>query len=323
VVGISPFTPEQVEIIVRFSKVFEQAYTRFLDLKKAEAQTREAQIESALERVRSRTNAMHRSESLHDVISEIYMQLRHLNFRFDGADFLTDYKDGFTLWLATGQTSAPTKMRVPAFDHKIFRLLSEAAKKRKGFFSFILTREEKDDYFNHTFENSVAKNASDSDKKKLLNAEGMATSCVVLKNIILSVTNFDSIPYTEAENEIIKRFAYVFEQSYTRFLDLQKAEAQAREAQIEAALERVRSKAMAMHTSKDLFETINAFFKELKFLGLTPLRCGVAEINDATKTSNSTVTTALTQGETYETIAKLKLTGHPILEGIYDSWKNQ
>ena len=42
-------------------------------------------------------------------------------------------------------------------------------------------------------------------------------------------------------HDIFKRFAKVFEQTYTRFLDLQKAEAQAREAQIEAALEKVRS----------------------------------------------------------------------------------
>ena len=38
-------------------------------------------------------------------------------------------------------------------------------------------------------------------------------------------------PYPEPE--IFQRFAKVFEQTYTRFLDLQKAEAQAREAQIE------------------------------------------------------------------------------------------
>jgi hypothetical protein len=33
---------------------------------------------------------------------------------------------------------------------------------------------------------------------------------------------------------VFRRFANRFEQAYTRFLDLQKAEAQAREAQIEA-----------------------------------------------------------------------------------------
>jgi hypothetical protein len=39
--------------------------------------------------------------------------------------------------------------------------------------------------------------------------------------------------------KIMKRFANVFEQTYTRFLDIKKAEAQAREAKIETALERV------------------------------------------------------------------------------------
>ena len=51
--------------------------------------------------------------------------------------------------------------------------------------------------------------------------------------------------------KICARFAAVFEQTYTRFLDLQKAESQAREAQIEAALERVRSQSMGMQNSLD------------------------------------------------------------------------
>ena len=57
-------------------------------------------------------------------------------------------------------------------------------------------------------------------------------------------------PQPNASN-LLKRFAKVFEQTYTRFLDLQKAEAQAREAQIEAALERVRARSMAMHHSSE------------------------------------------------------------------------
>ena len=56
-----------------------------------------------------------------------------------------------------------------------------------------------------------------------------------------------------------KRFANVFEQTYTRFLDLQKAEAQAREAQIELALERVRARTMAMQNSDELSETVIGF----------------------------------------------------------------
>jgi hypothetical protein len=37
-----PFSAEEDSILKRFCRVFHQAYTRFLDLKKAEAQAREA-----------------------------------------------------------------------------------------------------------------------------------------------------------------------------------------------------------------------------------------------------------------------------------------
>jgi hypothetical protein len=72
---------------------------------------------------------------------------------------------------------------------------------------------------------------------------------------------------------ILRRFANAFGQAYTRFLDLQKAEAQAREAQIEAGLERVRSRAMAMQTSEELRELIGTVFTELTKLDLVLTRC--------------------------------------------------
>jgi hypothetical protein len=50
---------------------------------------------------------------------------------------------------------------------------------------------------------------------------------------------YEQVPHV---HDIFKRFTKVFEQTYTRFLDLQKAEAQSREAQIQLALERVRAK---------------------------------------------------------------------------------
>jgi hypothetical protein len=62
--------------------------------------------------------------------------------------------------------------------------------------------------------------------------------------------------------DIFKRFTAVFEQTYTRFLDLQKAEAQARQAQIEASLERVRASAMAMHRSDELSNVLAILFEQ-------------------------------------------------------------
>jgi hypothetical protein len=63
---------------MRFGKVFEQAYTRFLDLQKAEAQAREAQIEAAVERIRSQSMAMHHPDDLDKVNKEILSQLNWL-----------------------------------------------------------------------------------------------------------------------------------------------------------------------------------------------------------------------------------------------------
>ena len=97
---------------------------------------------------------------------------------------------------------------------------------------------------------------------------------IFFKGFLLFIT-YEPVP--EAQN-IFKRFAKVFEQTYTRFLDLQKAEAQAREAQIELALERVRARTMAMQKSDELSKQHQSVL-ELKNLGIETIRCGVGIFN--------------------------------------------
>src|SRR6186997_1034553 len=55
-----------------------------------ESKNRELEIEAALERVRSRTNAMHRSENLHDVIQVVHDQFVHLNIQVGQVGFVMD-----------------------------------------------------------------------------------------------------------------------------------------------------------------------------------------------------------------------------------------
>jgi hypothetical protein len=57
--------------------------------------------------------------------------------------------------------------------------------------------------------------------------------CAFFSQGYLMFISFESVPDA---HDIFKRFAKVFEQTYTRFLDLQKSEAQARESQIQLAL---------------------------------------------------------------------------------------
>ena len=84
---------------------------------------------------------------------------------------------------------------------------------------------------------------------------------------------------TENELKIYRRFTSVLTLTYKRYKDLKQAEEQAREATIEAALERVRGKAMAMRNSDDLSSAASMVFTELRKLGINPIRSGVGIIS--------------------------------------------
>ena len=84
----------------------------------------------------------------------------------------------------------------------------------------------------------------------------------------------------EDEQEILRRFSVEFERTYTRFNDLKQAEAQAREAQIEAALERIRARTMSMQKSDELADTAAHLFRQLNELGIHPYRCNIGIIEE-------------------------------------------
>src|SRR6185436_1715151 len=74
--------------------------------------------------------------------------------------------------------------------------------------------------------------------------------------------------FSATDNDILQRFGKVFEQTCTRFLDLQKAEAQVRDAKIEAALERTRTQSMIMQHSKELDDTLRVFHEQVLLLNI-------------------------------------------------------
>jgi signal transduction histidine kinase len=88
----------------------------------------------------------------------------------------------------------------------------------------------------------------------------------------LMFITFEPVPESY---DIFRRFAKVFEQTYTRFLDLQKAEKQAQEAIKQASLDRVRGEIASMQTSKDLSRVTPLIWRELKALEVPFFRCGV------------------------------------------------
>jgi signal transduction histidine kinase len=241
---------------------------------------RELKIEAALERVRSRSMTMHRSEELSDVIRIVSSQLQLLGFKFDNVSFvLSSTSEDYDFWFSLPSQSQPHHIYVPYLNNPINNRAREARSKGLRFFADIVDPAASGAWHQHMLDHNQMNFLSAEAKKNVLTC-GFARSVAIMPNIMLVIGNYASNPYSDDENAIIQRFATVFEQAYTRFLDLQKAEAQAREAQIEAALERVRAKAMAMHSSKDISDATAIVFNELTLLGIEMERCGIALIND-------------------------------------------
>src|SRR5258705_616466 len=317
-------TEEEEQIVVKFANEFGRAYQRFLDLQKAEAQAREAKIEASLERVRAGTMAMYKSEDLSKVAEAVFKELDTLELGIlrCGIGIINKENRNADAWITSVSDEGKTVQVSGNESMDQHPLLQGAydAWLNKTDFSYILEGEAMVQYYKTSGVGKVRL----PDSQLILSADEITTQYYQIAVFEAGgLFAFSANAFPEEAKMVMKRFAAVFNQSYTRFLDLQKAEAQAREAQIEASLERVRAHAMAMHNSADLSSTVNIFFKELKTLGIIPMRCGVGEINEVTQTSDLVFTTADKQGELYELPGKLKHEGHPVVENIYNYWKRQ
>ena len=314
---------ETIQLLERFAGVFDLTYTRFLDLQKAEDQAREAMIEMALERVRASSMAMHRSDELDKVIKEVTEQLILLGFDFDASNITIDPTPaGLYVWNASPAQPIPSGVYIPYKDIDIINWIYSDWASHEGVKTNTFNKAQKNAFFRHYFAHTEARNISDQRKKYILDAKSLIFSFSCRKDFALGLLNYRGVVYTEEQNDILARFAKVFEQSYTRFLDLQKAEAQAREAQIEAALERVRGKTMVMHNSQDVAETVAALFDEFVKLGIKTFRCGIG-IMHQTKEMELWTAKPNASGKAELFTGRLDMTMHPLLQGAYSAWEHK
>jgi signal transduction histidine kinase len=275
---------EEKHILKRFSKEFERAYTRFLDLQKAEAQAREAQIEAALERVRSRSLAMHRSDELEQVAASLFEAIVGLGIAMDGALlFVFDReKRNITLWVTIVQLTNPVLIELPyeeeMKDNEIILDYWKATDQGQAL-SKVYTGEAKNEYFRYVQRHNSSK-ISVQTKNHLIDLPAWHLSFAAEKNTMLGLDSWSGHLFTESDLNTLRKFARAFEQAYVRFLDLQKAESQAREAQIQLALERVRARTMAMQSSEELAEVSYLLNKQVVELGIPTRGCAFNIYNE-------------------------------------------
>ncbi|MEP7376427.1 MAG: hypothetical protein ABI675_23720, partial [Chitinophagaceae bacterium] len=271
--GMSTYNPlneDELNLFKRFKNVFELAYRRYLDIEKAEAQAREAQIQLALERVRARTMAMQKSDELSETAVLLFHQLMSLGLDLRGCGFNIWEKDEktCTAWMSGPEGTLSLPFNLPLTEDPFFIRYYESRQNGEDFWVYETGKEELVARYEYLRTLPVLGELLEKEQK---DGMGIELPPFVVDHVVnFSNGNLIFITYKHhpEESDIFKRFGKVFEQTYTRFLDLQKAEAQAREAKIEAALERTRTQSMIMQHSKELDDTLRVFHEHVLLLGI-------------------------------------------------------
>ena len=146
-------------------------------------------------------------------------------------------------------------------------------------------------------------------------------SSAITRNLSIWMVNYDGNVFSKADNDVLKRITKVFDQAYTRFLDIQKAEKQAREAQVEAALEKIRNRTLLMKDSGELNEAVAVFFQQFQSLDLLPkeARTYFCDINAETDTAEVWMTHA--DGTVMTDSHQTPLTRSASMSQFYEGWK--
>jgi signal transduction histidine kinase/DNA-binding response OmpR family regulator len=249
------------------------------------AKNRELEIEKAFEKVREYAMAMRHSTDLQKIVNIVAQELNNMNLDITGVFMVINNDEidkQFTFWGSTGVAETYMKRAaIPFLDRPIYRVLAEATTKGERFFVEEYTREEKIEFFEHLFKHPPYNSSTPEWKEQVFSREGGYTRSVSVSHYTsIFVVNHFGRRLSEEDNWILKRFGQVFEQSYTRFLDIQKAEALAREAIKQASVDRVRGEIASMRTSEDLNRITPIIWRELETLEVPFIRCGVFIVDE-------------------------------------------
>ncbi len=230
-----------------------------------EIQNRELEIESSLERIRSKALAMHSSNDVSETISAAFEELKKLGVYSirSGVGLLAEGSTDAQVYAATQAADGRIKALATKrnmLDHPALILQYEEWKKQSDF-EQVLSGDELMSYYSHQFYQS----AKDGIHKANPGVQEYGYYFSFEDGLFYS---WSDQPYSEAEKNILHRFRSIVALTFRRYLDLQKAETQAREARIEAALERTRTQSMLMQHSKQLDDTLRVFHEQVLLLGI-------------------------------------------------------
>src|ERR1035437_4527899 len=277
--AISEFKLERTEKVKRTTAILLEETIEELEQKRkaVEAQNRELEVESSLERVRTQAMSMNKPNDLMDICQVVYTELQLLDFNELRNAMINIYNDDKNSFLKYdySATAGKTVTQMPYNFHPLIdKQVRETKNAGDAFNEFSFTGKELKDF------RELRKNNGELDDPKLEDSSSLHYYFYSIGNGSIGISTYSAI--TAEKLELLKRFRNVFNLSYQRYTDIALAEAQAREAQIELALERVRARTMAMQQSNELTDAASLLFHQVKSLGISQWTCGfnIWEIGD-------------------------------------------
>jgi signal transduction histidine kinase len=298
--GLSTFSAisnEQLNTLKRFKQVFELSYRKYVDVTRAEEQTREAQIELGLERVRTKAMAMQKSEDLGGAIAIVFEELDKLKLDIIrvGIGIINKEKRTADLWTAT-KSDDNSVMQVVGDEsmdlHPLLKGVFEAWLKQEDF-NYVLQGSDLNDYYKAL----TGANFKLPESQSFVSGHGELTHHHF--NALFPAGGlfaFRETPFTDEAKQVMKRFANVFNLTYTRFNDLKLAEHQAEQANLDL-IKLHAEKKRAEEALKELKDTQTQLIQSEKMASLGELTAGIAHeiqnplnfVNNFSEVSNELV----------------------------------
>jgi signal transduction histidine kinase len=238
-------------------------------------------IEAALERVRTKAMAMQHSNDLVTTIASVLRELAHIGLasEYSGLGIIDGQEKKADFWTSSnpdGGKEALQKGAISLSGHPFLEGMMYSWENQEPH-TYILQGEDYARYYK-MFEATGVQLSEDSMGES---SSSTLQFCYTAMFPAGALTIFRSKTLEEEKVPILQRFADVFHLAITRHNDLKNSEASAREEAKQGSLDRVRGEISSMRTKEDLMRITPLVWKELTFLNVPFIRCGVFIVDES------------------------------------------
>ncbi len=277
---ITAFKLDRTEKVKRTTAILLEETIEELEQKRkaVEAQNRELEMESSLERVRTAAMGMKKPDDLLRICEIVFIELKTLGFHEIRNAMINTFEDhneyfldhDFSDYTGGKISRIPTKG-----DQTVERFLIGIRQSGDAFIELKVHGAELESWKRYR------KETRQLEDDRIEGAEALYYYYYSTGNGSLGISTF--APVSAEKREVLRKFRNVFDFAYRRYMDVTQAEAQAKEAIKRASLDRVRAEIASMRTSGDLEKIIPLIWNELTILKVPFIRCGVFIMDESRK----------------------------------------